>query len=116
MKTQIIEVITNKQQFFVVENESVVRLTEKKLEKYIPNFSDMTLEAREKHFKKWLKNDAYCICCVECGPQLPNARRKVRIPVLSDPVRGLPGRFDVRPIAAGPSIRVPIRPSHGGGR
>lgn len=79
MKTQIIEVITNKQQFFVVENESVVRLTEKKLEKYIPNFSDMTLEAREKHFKKWLKNDAYCICCVECGPQLPNARRKVRI-------------------------------------
>lgn len=79
MKTQIIEVITNKQQFFVVENESVALLTEKKLEKYIPNFSDMTLEAREKHFKKWLKNDAYCICCVECGPQLPNARRKVRI-------------------------------------
>lgn len=79
MKTQVIEIVTNKQQFFVVENESVALLTEKKLEKYIPNFSDMTLEAREKHFKKWLKNDVYRICCVECGPQLPNTRRKIRI-------------------------------------
>ena len=72
MKAQVIEIVTNKQQLFVVENESVALLTEKKLEKYIPNFSDMTLEAREKHFKKWLKSEQ------ESSAQFKRQKRKRR--------------------------------------
>lgn len=79
MKIQIAIIETNKLLYFVVTDGVYVPLTEKKLGEFIPNFLDMTLEARERHFKKWLKNKATIVRHVKCGPQLPNTKTKLRI-------------------------------------
>lgn len=78
MKDKLIKIQTDRLQYLIWEEDRFVQLDERRLAKFITNYPDMTQQAREKHFKKWLKKEASIIRCVECGPQLPNAKRKIR--------------------------------------
>ena len=78
-KTKIIKLTVGEPRYFIQEDEIFVPLTERKLAKHIPGFLDMTQAAREKHFKRWLKEEAEIISRVNVDPQLPNAGRRIKI-------------------------------------
>lgn len=66
--------------YLIKEDKHYVSLDERRLAKQIPGYKDMTANARERHFKKWLDSEAKIVCRAELDWQ-PNIHKRDRVPV-----------------------------------